>query len=87
MYKLSNFILFSTSSLNYTNYVSCRIAGDGQSECTPRANLSTELGEMYVTAGAGWLACSEGDDVEYPQGAPGFKHDPTGSRGMKVCCL
>ena len=63
----------------------CKITGDGEN-CTPRANLSTELQEMYVTAGPGLLACSEGADVEYPQGAPGFEHDPTGSRGMEVCC-
>ncbi|CAD7701855.1 unnamed protein product [Ostreobium quekettii] len=52
--------------------------GDGQSVCEETASLA-EIQAQYTTAGPGILACEEGEDVQYPIGAPGFVYDPTGS--------
>ena len=53
--------------------------GDGHTApCAPSANLSELLGQ-YSTGGPGKLACSEGHDVQYPEGAPGYEYDSTRS--------
>ena len=44
--------------------------------CQP-SNLLGQL--QYTTAGSGLVACNQGADVIYPEGAPGFQDDPTGS--------
>ncbi len=32
----------------------------------------------YNTDGIGTLLCDQGQDIAYPEGAPGFVYDPTG---------
>jgi hypothetical protein len=32
----------------------------------------------YTTDGMGTLSCDQGQDIVYPEGAPGFVYDPTG---------
>lgn len=54
-------------------------AGDGYS-CQPTAALQA-LQNNYETDGAGRLACSEGKDLRWPEGAPGFAYDLTGALG------
>ena len=54
------------------------LAGDGQSTCTATAALST-LPSLYVTDGDAKIACTQGQNLAYPVGAPGFVYDPTGS--------
>lgn len=51
--------------------------GDGAS-CQPAAALA-DVQTQYVSDGAARLACSEGRDVVYPEGAPGFQYDVTGA--------
>ena len=54
---------------------------------------TSTLGQVaYTTAGPGLVACSQGQDVAYPAGAPGFQDDPTGaslqsaaSQASKAC--
>ena len=53
-------------------------AGSGQSFCEATAALSS-LASLYVTDGAGRLACTQGQNLPYPVAAPGFVYDPTGS--------
>ena len=38
----------------------------------------------YMTKGPGKTACSIGQDVAYPPGAPGFQDDPTAQSTAKV---
>lgn len=52
-------------------------AGDG-TICQPTPELAA-VQAGYVTDGPGRLACSEGRDVPYPEGAPGFAYDVTGA--------
>ena len=54
--------------------------GDGFS-CAATAALQA-LQANYSTAGQAQLACQEGSDVPYPEGAPGFAYDPTGGAGV-----
>ncbi len=51
-------------------------AGDGQVSCTPSSQLLMSNG--YTTDGIGTLSCDQGQDIVYPEGAPGFVYDPTG---------
>jgi hypothetical protein len=51
--------------------------GDGAS-CSPTAALTAVQAE-YVTDGKAQLACSEGSNLVYPEGAPGYQYDPTGA--------
>ncbi|GMH40074.1 hypothetical protein BSKO_07978 [Bryopsis sp. KO-2023] len=46
--------------------------------CVPTADL-LRLDSQYVSKGAGEVACDEGDNIQFPVGAPGFVYDPTGS--------
>lgn len=50
-------------------------AGDGTS-CTATPDIGL-YANMYETGGIAQLACDEGSNVQYPSGAPGFRHDPT----------
>ncbi|KAK9806092.1 hypothetical protein WJX72_001044 [[Myrmecia] bisecta] len=52
--------------------------GDGQTGCTATP-AAQQINASFATAGPGQLACSQGSDVQYPPGAPGFGYDPTGS--------
>ena len=64
----------------------CRMAccaGDGQPNCTASAALPGILAQ-YTTTGPGQVACSQGTDVAYSAGAPGFAYDPTGSSNLSV---
>lgn len=54
-------------------------AGDGYS-CQPTAALQA-VQNNYETDGAARLACSEGKDLPWPEGAPGFAYDVTGALG------
>jgi hypothetical protein len=58
-------------------------AGDGQTNCTASAEL-LGIFAQYTTGGPGQVACSQGTDVTYPAGAPGFAYDPTGSSNSSV---
>ncbi|KAK9845545.1 hypothetical protein WJX84_003268, partial [Apatococcus fuscideae] len=49
--------------------------GDGTS-CTATPDIGL-YANMYETGGIAQLACDEGSNVQYPSGAPGFRHDPT----------
>lgn len=51
--------------------------GDGYA-CQPTPALQA-VQRGYVTDGAGRLACSEGRDLPWPEGAPGFAYDPMGA--------
>ncbi|KAL4859907.1 Mannan endo-1 [Chlorella vulgaris] len=51
--------------------------GDGAS-CSPTAALPAVQAE-YVTDGKAQLACSEGSNLVYPEGTPGYQYDPTGA--------
>ena len=53
-------------------------SGDGRASCTANPAALAATTARYVTDGTGKLACSEGQDVAYPEGAPGFAYDPTG---------
>ena len=53
-------------------------AGSGRRVCKPTTALGA-LAALYVTDGAGKLACTEGQSLSYPVAAPGFVYDPTGS--------
>ena len=61
----------------YSCRCSAGYAGDGFS-CQPTAQLAA-VQAQYTTEGAAQLACSEGSDVLYPEGAPGFQYDVTGA--------
>ena len=39
---------------------------------------SASILDDYTSSGNGTLACDQGQDVVYPEGAPGFVYDPTG---------
>lgn len=64
-------------------------SGNGQEECTP-SNQLLQMSDDYITNGIGTLACDQGQDVVYPEGAPGFVYDPTGYLltlpGRQVSC-
>ena len=64
-------------------YTASHAAGDGQTNCTASAALPGILAQ-YTTGGPGQVACSQGTDVTYPAGAPGFAYDPTGSSNSSV---
>ena len=51
--------------------------GDGSLACSPSAEL-LQLSSKYSHNGVGTLACDQGEDVVYPEGAPGYVYDPTG---------
>ena len=53
----------------------------GNSSCEPTEVLS-QL--QYSTQGPGKSACSKGQDVVYPLGAPGFQDDPTGASSQEA---
>ena len=42
------------------------------------ANQATSISADFISSGNGTLACDQGQDVVYPEGAPGFVYDPTG---------
>ncbi|DBA95832.1 TPA: hypothetical protein ACH3X1_001379 [Trebouxia sp. C0004] len=50
--------------------------GDGEVSCTPSSQLL--MNSDYTTDGVGTLSCEQGQDIVYPEGAPGFVYDPTG---------
>ena len=52
-------------------------SGNGTVNCTPSSQL-LQLYESYISDGVGSLACDQGQDLVYPEGAPGFVYDPTG---------
>ncbi len=52
-------------------------SGDGTLNCTPSSQLLL-LNNDYTTDGIGTLSCDQGQDIVYPEGAPGFVYDPTG---------
>ncbi len=52
--------------------------GAGNSCSTPGPELG-RLSAAYETDGPARVACDEGQDVVYPETAPGFLYDPTGS--------
>ena len=62
--------------------------GDGASTCSPSSQL-LQRQDAYITNGIGTLACDQGRDIAYPEGAPGFTYDPTGYLltlpGRQVC--
>lgn len=75
------------SRFRIASYVLCTVAtGDPQSSCLPTTELPVLL-SRYNTGGRGQLACSEGMDVLYPAGAPGFAYDPTGASNSTVCAV
>ncbi len=51
-------------------------SGDGEVSCTPLSQLLMK--SDYTTDGVGTLSCDQGQDIKYPEGAPGFVYDPTG---------
>jgi len=51
-------------------------AGDGKVSCTPSSQL--QMNSDYTSDGIGTLSCDQGQDMVYPEGAPGFVYDPTG---------
>ena len=51
--------------------------GDGSSVCV-LSNQASPIADDYTSSGNGTLACDQGQDVVYPEGAPGFVYDPTG---------
>ncbi len=53
-------------------------SGDGKNSCAADPAALSATAARYATDGTGKLACSEGQDVAYPEGAPGFAYDPTG---------
>ena len=53
-------------------------AGDGKTGCKATAQLAG-LTQLYQASQNGTLACQQGADVTYPEGAPGFAYDPTGA--------
>lgn len=52
-------------------------SGNGAVNCIPSSQL-LQLYESYTSDGVGTLACDQGQDLVYPEGAPGFVYDPTG---------
>ena len=50
--------------------------GDGAVACTP--NEGQPISSNYSSSGVGTLACDQGKDIAYPEGAPGYVYDPTG---------
>lgn len=52
-------------------------SGDGRATCRADPAALAATSARYATDGTGKLACSEGGDVAYPDGAPGFAYDPT----------
>lgn len=55
----------------------CVCAGDGAGACGASGER-LQVASNYSSGGSGTLACQQGQDVEYPQGAPGYLDDPTG---------
>ena len=55
----------------------CVCAGDGAGACGSSGER-LQVASNYSSGGCGSLACQQGEDVEYPQGAPGYLDDPTG---------
>lgn len=55
----------------------CVCAGDGRGGCDPSPQ-QLQMSSKYTDSGTGTLACDQGGDVPYPQGAPGYVYDPTG---------
>ncbi|DBA99225.1 hypothetical protein WJX82_007713 [Trebouxia sp. C0006] len=51
--------------------------GDGALNCTT-SNQLLMMKSDYNTDGIGTLLCDQGQDIAYPEGAPGFVYDPTG---------
>lgn len=51
--------------------------GDGVT-CAENAAQASAIRSSFVTMGPAALACDEGTDVTYPEGALGFAYDPTG---------
>ena len=57
--------------------------GDGYQVCTPTAALS-DLAGAYTTTTAKLACPTEGQPVTYPNTAPGYVDDPTGSNSNQV---
>ncbi len=55
----------------------CCYPGDGALSCTSSSQLLL-MNSDYTTDGIGTLLCDQGQDLVYPEGAPGFLYDPTG---------
>lgn len=51
--------------------------GDGVGACESSQG-QLQVSSNYTNAGLGTLACEQGEDVAYPEGAPGYFYDPTG---------
>lgn len=51
--------------------------GQNEDGCTAEPDKA-EFELQFYTDGLGQVACKEGTDVVYPDGAPGFVYDPTG---------
>lgn len=55
----------------------CECEGEGVGRCeSPQGQL--QVSSNYTNAGIGTLACEQGQDLAYPEGAPGYFSDPTG---------
>jgi hypothetical protein len=54
------------------------MVGVGSSCSTPGPELG-RLSAAYETDGPALVACDEGQNIVYPETAPGFLYDPTGS--------
>ena len=61
---------------------SCRCppgyAGNGFN-CSLDEAVHRSMLQRYTTQGPGKIACQEGQDVVYPQAAPGYAYDPIGA--------
>lgn len=55
----------------------CDDEGDGVGACESSQG-QLQVPSNYTNAGIGSLACEQGEDVAYPEGAPGYLYDPTG---------
>ena len=75
-YLSSFYFVWSWHSLcGLSNQSACLLpAGDGTT-CSPTSQLQ-QLNSSYTSRGASTLACSQGQEVPYPAGAPGFVYNP-----------
>lgn len=57
-----------------------KLAAHAGKSCTTPDPMLGRLSTAYETDGPGLVACDEGQNIVYPETAPGYLYDPTRSR-------